>query len=88
MKNPWLAFLCNFLLAAAGFLYLRRWIWALADFLITITLGIVIYRLFPDSFTWLTAAIPATNGLLAMNMTKLWNARALKNAALPQNEAA
>ena len=45
------------------------------DFLITITLGILVYHFFPDQSTWLTAAIPATNGLLAMNMTKLWNSR-------------
>ena len=73
MKKPWLAFLCNFLLAGAGFVYLGKWAWAAADFLITITIGVVLYRLFPDQAMWLTAAIPASNGLLAMNMTKLWN---------------
>jgi hypothetical protein len=28
MKKPWLAFLCNFLLAGAGFAYLGKWSWA------------------------------------------------------------
>jgi len=76
VKKPWLAFLLNFLLAGLGFAYLNRWLWALADFLITIMLGIALYQLFPNSFTWLTAAIPATNGILAMNMARYWNARA------------
>jgi TM2 domain-containing membrane protein YozV len=75
MKKPWLAFLCNFLLAGAGFAYLGKWIWAVVDLFVTLILGLLIYRFFPDQFTWLTAAIPATNGLLAMNMTKLWNSR-------------
>jgi hypothetical protein len=39
---------------------------------------VILYRLVPDQFTWLTAPIPAANGLLALNMTKLWNSRAPK----------
>lgn len=78
MKKPWVALLCNFLLAGAGFVYLGKWKWAVADFLITMLLGVALYRFFPNSFSWITAAIPATNGLLAMNMTRFWNARTQK----------
>jgi len=78
MKKPWVVFLCNFLLAGAGFVYLGKWKWAVADFLITIMLGVALYRLFSDSFSWISAAIPATNGVLAMNMARYWNARRQK----------
>jgi len=79
MKKPWLAFLCNFLLAGAGFVYLGKWTWAVVDLFVTLILGLLLYRFFPDQFTWLTAAIPATNGVLAMNIAKLENSR-LPNA--------
>jgi TM2 domain-containing membrane protein YozV len=78
MKKPWLAFLCNFLLAGAGFVYLGKWMWAVVDLFVTLLIGVILYRLVPDQFTWLTAPIPAANGLLALNMTKLWNSRAPK----------
>ncbi|HEY4776512.1 MAG TPA: hypothetical protein VIH56_02540 [Candidatus Acidoferrales bacterium] len=78
MKKPWLAFLFNFLLAGAGFAYLGKWTWAVVDLFVTLLIGVIVYRIAPDQFMWLTAAIPATNGVFAMNMAKLWNSRAPK----------
>ena len=40
MKKPWVAFLCNFLLAGAGFAYLGKWMWAVADLFVTLLIGL------------------------------------------------
>jgi hypothetical protein len=75
MKKPWVAFVLNFLLAGAGFVYLGNWVWALVDFFVTIFVGVAVYYLFPSSFSWISAAVPGINGVLAMNMARLWNSR-------------
>jgi len=65
MKKPWLANLLNFFLAGAGFAYLGRWAWAVADLIGTIALAMLIHHFYPASLNVFAIASAVINGVLA-----------------------
>jgi len=82
LKKPWLAFLLNFIFAGAGIAYLGMWGWAALDLVLTIVLAFVFASKVPESFVIASGVIPATNGVMAMQVAKQVNAmRAVREAA-------
>jgi hypothetical protein len=74
MKNRWLAAFLNFLLAGLGFVYLRKWAWAALDFIVTISIGMLLAFKFPSAIQTATIAIPVMNAVLAMQVAQQMNA--------------
>ncbi len=87
MKKPWLAFLLNFLLSGAGFLYLRKWKWAAINFCGAIAVGLVFVHYASDRLGIVSAAIAALNGGLASSTAKSMNAKLKLQAAPPQPQS-
>jgi hypothetical protein len=73
MKKPWLAFLLNFLLAGAGFVYLGKWAWAVINLCAAIAVGFIFLRYAPDSVYLFSAVAPVVNGSIAMSVAKSMN---------------
>lgn len=82
MKKPWLAFLLNFLIAGAGFAYLGKWAWAGMNFVAAIAIGLIVYRLSPDSLNTASIIVAAASGSVAMTTAKTMNARLAPQPAL------
>ena len=87
MKKPWVAFLLNFLLSGAGFLYLRKWKWAAINFFGAIAVGIVFVHYAPDRLSIVSAAIAALNGGIASSVAKSTNAKLELQAAQIQPQS-
>jgi len=75
MKKPWIAFLLSFLVAGAGFVYLRKWTWAILNFFGAIAVGLIVYRFSPDSLSMASTIVAAASGSLAMTAAKTMNAK-------------
>jgi len=76
VENPWLAFLFNFIFAGAGFVYLGKLGWALADFVGTIAVGVFIAYFHHDWIRLASIALPIINGVIAYSTANKMNAEA------------
>src|SRR5271170_868270 len=86
MKKPWIAFILNFLVAGAGFGYLRKWAWTGINFVIAIPTGIIVYHFSPDSPNTASVIVAAASGSFAITTAKTMNAKLVAQpAAAPRS---
>jgi hypothetical protein len=81
MKSRWWAFILNLLVAGLGFVYLRKWVLAAADFIVTIAVAFAISAWFPNYLSVAGTAIPVMNGVLAFQFAQQMNLRQQAQAA-------
>jgi uncharacterized membrane protein YjjP (DUF1212 family) len=87
MKKPWLAFLLNFLLAGAGFVYLGKWTWAAINFFGAIAVGLAFAHYAPGQLGIVSAAVGALSGGLAKSAAQSMNAKQKLQAAPTQPQS-
>lgn len=77
-KLPLVAFLLNFFLPGAGFVYLGKWLYAVANFLAVILIGILLWIVVPEPLMerirhHVASGIAGGCGGLAMVSAQQWN---------------
>jgi hypothetical protein len=75
IKKPFVAFVLNFFIAGAGFVYLGRWKSALLNFAVVCVVGIFFLLSSPDSFSGVSIVIAVIDGSIAKIAADRMNAQ-------------